>query len=129
MTINRIICNFSKLINFIRSIDGDLHNIEDFYIIDKIYDDSWDYNEDELANSMYSGFNDILKIIRNALIDDTPNNTSITIEDNEYLNDTINVWMKIDNNDSYVMSISKSIYEEKINNWLALNAKPIVINV
>ena len=28
MTINRIMCNFSKLINFIRSIDGDLHNIE-----------------------------------------------------------------------------------------------------
>ena len=78
---------------------------------------------------MHSGFNDILKIIRNALIVDMPNNTSITIEDNEYLNDTINVWMKIDNNDSYVMSISKSIYEEKINNWLALNAKPIVINV
>lgn len=129
MIINRIMCNFSKLINFIRSIDGDLDNIEDFYIIDKIYDDSWDYNEDELCNSMHSGFNDILKIIRNALIDDTPNNTSITIEDNEYLNDTINVWMKIDNNDSYVMSISKSIYEEKINNWLALNDKPIVINV
>ena len=78
---------------------------------------------------MHSGINDILKIIRNALIVDMPNNTSITIEDNEYLNDTINVWMKIDNNDSYVMSISKSIYEEKINNWLALNAKPIVINV
>lgn len=129
MTINRIMCNFSKLINFIRSIDGDFYNVEDFYIIDTIYDDSWDCNEDELANSMHSGFKYILETLRNALIDDTPNNTSITIEDNEYLNDTINVWMKIDDNDSYVMSISKSMYEEKINNWLALNAKLITMNV
>lgn len=44
------------------------------------------------------------------------NNASI-----EYITDAINVWMKLDNNPTYVLSLCKGIYEEKINEWLELN--------
>ena len=48
-------------------------------------------------------------------------NITVTISDDEYIDDEINVWMKLDNNTTYVLSLCKGIYEEKINEWLELN--------
>lgn len=129
MEINLTLCNFSKLINFITSIDGDLNGASIEYIVDAMYDDTWDNNEDELANSMESGIVDMLEIVKAAMQKKRAKNTSIHIEDDTYCCDTINLWMKLDNNPMYVLSLSKAIYEEKIKSWLALNAKPITMNV
>lgn len=129
MEINLTLCNFSKLINFITSIDGDLKGASIEYIVDVMYDDTWDNNEDGLANSMEGGITDMLEIVKAAMQKKRVKNTSISYEDDKYCHDTINVWMKLDNNPMYVLSLSKAIYEEKIKSWLALNAKSIIINV
>ena len=129
MEINLTLCNFSKFINFITSIDGDLNGASIEYIVDAMYDDTWDNNEDELANSMEGSIADMLEIVKAAMQKKRVKNTSISYEDDKYCHDTINVWMKIDNNPMYVLSLSKAIYEEKIKNWLALNAKTITMNV
>lgn len=129
MEINLTLCNFSKFINFITSIDGDLNGASIEYIVDAMYDDTWDNNEDGLANSMEGSISDMLEIVKAAMQKKRVKNTSISYEDDKYCHDTINVWMKIDNNPMYVLSLSKAIYEEKIKNWLALNAKSITMNV
>ena len=129
MEINLTLCNFSKFINFITSIDGDLNGASIEYIVDTMYDDTWDNCEDGLANSMEGSIADMLKIVKAAMQKKRVKNTSISYEDDKYCHDTINVWMKIDNNPMYVLSLSKAIYEEKIKNWLALNAKSITMNV
>lgn len=129
MEINLTLCNFSKLINFITSIDGDLNGALIEYIVDTMYDDTWDNNEDELANSMECGIADMLEIVKAAMQKKRAKNTSIHLEDDTYCCDTINLWMTIDNNPTYVLSLSKAIYEEKIKSWLALNAKSITMNV
>lgn len=113
--------NFAKFINFIRSIDGDFNNASIEYITDAIYDDTYDNNEDELVNSDKSGIMDVLDIINTAMIKKRAKNITVTIADNEYIDDVINVWMKLDNNPTYVLSLCKGIYEEKINEWLELN--------
>ena len=113
--------NFAKFINFIRSIDGDLNNAYIEYIIDEIYDDTYDNNEDELGNSDKSGIIDVLDIIKTAMTKKRAKNITVTIADDEYIDDVINVWMKLDNNPTYVLSLCKGIYEEKINEWLELN--------
>ena len=128
MEINLTLCNFSKFINFITSIDGDLNGASIEYIVDAMYDDTWDNNEDELANSMEGSIADMLEIVKAAMQKKRVKNTSISYEDDKYCHDTINVWMKLDNNPMYVLSLSKAIYEEKIKNWLALNAKSITMN-
>ena len=129
MEINLTLCNFSKFINFITSIDGDLNGASIEYIVDAMYDDTWDNNEDELANSMEGSIADMLEIVKAAMQKKRVKNTSISYENDKYCHDTINVWMKLDNNPMYVLSLSKAIYEEKIKNWLALNAKSITMNV
>lgn len=129
MKINLTLCNFSKFINFITSIDGDLNGASIEYIVDTMYDDTWDNCEDGLANSMEGSIADMLKIVKAAMQKKRVKNTSISYEDDKYCHDTINVWMKLDNNPMYVLSLSKAIYEEKIKNWLALNAKSITMNV
>lgn len=129
MEINLTLCNFSKFINFIISIDGDLNGASIEYIVDTMYDDTWDNCEDGLANSMEGSIADMLKIVKAAMQKKRVKNTSISYEDDKYCHDTINVWMKLDNNPMYVLSLSKAIYEEKIKNWLALNAKSITMNV
>lgn len=129
MEINLTLCNFSKLINFITSIDGDLNGASIEYIVDAMYDDTWDNNEDGLANSMESDIADMLEIVKAAMQKKRAKNTSIHLEDDTYYCDTINLWMKLGNNPMYVLSLSKAIYEEKIKSWLALNAKPITMNV
>lgn len=129
MEINLTLCNFSKFINFITSIDGDLNGASIEYIVDAMYDDTWDNNEDGLANSMEGSISDMLEIVKAAMQKKRVKNTSISYEDDKYCHDTINVWMKLDNNPMYVLSLSKAIYEEKIKNWLALNAKSITMNV
>ena len=129
MEINLTLCNFSKFINFITSIDGDLNGASIEYIVDAMYDDTWDNNEDGLANSMEGSIADMLEIVKAAMQKKRVKNTSISYEDDKYCHDTINVWMKLDNNPMYVLSLSKAIYEEKIKNWLALNAKSITMNV
>lgn len=129
MEINLTLCNFSKFINFITSIDGDLNGASIEYIVDAMYDDTLHNNEDGLANSMEGSISDMLKIVKAAMQKKRVKNTSISYEDDKYCHDTINVWMKIDNNTMYVLSLSKAIYEEKIKNWLALNAKSITMNV
>lgn len=129
MEINLTLCNFSKLINFITSIDGDLKGASIEYIVDVMYDDTWDNNEDGLANSMEGGITDMLEIVKAAMQKKRVKNTSISYEDDKYCPDTINVWMKLDNNPMYVLSLSKTIYEENIRSWLVLNAKSIIINV
>lgn len=129
MEINLTLCNFSKFINFITSIDGDLNGASIEYIVDAMYDDTLDNNEDGLANSMEGSISDMLEIVKAAMQKKRVKNTSISYEDDKYCHDTINVWMKIDNNPMYVLSLSKAIYEEKIKNWLALNAKSITMNV
>lgn len=113
--------NFAEFINFIRSIDGDFNNASIEYITDAIYDDTYDNNEDELANSDKSGIIDVLDIIKAAMTKKRAKNITVTIADNEYISDVINVWMKLGNNPTYVLSLCKGIYEEKINKWLELN--------
>lgn len=113
--------NFAKFINFIRSIDGDFNNASIENITDAIYDDTYDNNEDELVNSDKSGIIDVLDIIKAAMSKKRDKNITVTIADNEYISDVINVWMKLDNNPTYVLSLCKGIYEEKINEWLELN--------
>ena len=113
--------NFAKFINFIRSIDGDFNNASIEYITDAIYDDTYDNNEDELVNSDKSGIMDVLDIIKAAMVKKRAKNITVTIADDEYISDVINVWMKLDNNPTYVLSLCKGIYEEKINEWLELN--------
>ena len=113
--------NFAKFINFIRSIDGDFNNVSIEYITDAIYDDTCDNNEDELVNSDKSGIMDVLDIIKVAMAKKRAKNITVTIADDEYISDVINVWMKLDNNPTYVLSLFKGIYEEKINEWLELN--------
>ena len=113
--------NFAKFINFIRSIDGDFNNVSIEYITDAIYDDTYDNNEDELVNSDKSGIMDVLDIIKTAMTKKRAKNITVTIADDEYISDVINVWMKLDNNPTYVLSLCKGIYEEKINEWLELN--------
>ena len=113
--------NFAEFINFIRSIDGDFNNASIEYITDAIYDDTYDSNEDELVNSDKSGIIDVLDIIKAAMTKKRAKNITVTIADNEYIDDVINVWMKLDNNPTYVLSLCKGIYEEKINEWLELN--------
>ena len=113
--------NFAKFINFITSIDGDFNNASIEYITDAIYDDTCDNNEDELFNSDKSSIMDVLDIIKTAMANKRDKNITITIADDEYIDDVINVWMKLDNNPTYVLSLCKGIYEEKINEWLELN--------
>ncbi len=113
--------NFAEFINFIRSIDGDFNNVSIEYITDAIYDDTYDNNEDELVNSDKSGIIDVLDIIKAAMAKKRAKNITVTIADNEYISDVINVWMKLGNNPTYVLSLCKGIYEEKINEWLGLN--------
>ena len=113
--------NFAKFINFITSIDGDFNNASIEYITDAIYDDTYDNNEDELVNSDKSGIMDVLDIIKTAMAKKRDKNITVTIADDEYIDDVINVWMKLDNNPTYVLSLCKGIYEEKINEWLELN--------
>ena len=85
------------------------------------YDDTYDNNEDELVNSDKSGIIDVLDIIKEAMAKKRAKNITVTIADDEYISDVINVWMKLDNNPTYVLSLCKGIYEEKINEWLELN--------
>lgn len=113
--------NFAKFINFITSIDGDFNNASIEYITDAIYDDTCDNNEDEFFNSDKSGITDVLDIIKTAMTKKIDKNITVTIADDEYIDDVINVWMKLDNNPTYVLSLCKGIYEEKINEWLELN--------
>lgn len=113
--------NFAKFINFITSIDGDFNNASIEYITDAIYDDTYDNNEDELVNSDKSDIMDVLDIIKVAMTKKRAKNITVTIADDEYIGDVINVWMKLDNNPTYVLSLCKGIYEEKINEWLELN--------
>ena len=113
--------NFAKFINFITSIDGDFNNASIEYITDAIYDDTCDNNEDELFNSDKSSIMDVLDIIKAAMTNKRDKNINVTIADDEYIDDVINVWMKLDNNPTYVLSLCKGIYEEKINEWLELN--------
>lgn len=113
--------NFAKFINFITSIDGDFNNASIEYITDAIYDDTCDNNEDEFFNSDKSGIMDVLDIIKIAMAKKRDKNITVTIADDEYIADVINVWMKLDNNPTYVLSLCKGIYEEKINEWLELN--------
>ena len=113
--------NFAKFINFITSIDGDFNNASIEYITDAIYDDTCDNNEDELFNFDKSGIMDVLDIINTAMAKKRDKNITVTIADDEYITDVINVWMKLDNNPTYVLSLCKGIYEEKINEWLELN--------
>lgn len=113
--------NFAKFINFITSIDGDFNNASIEYITDAIYDDTFDNNEDKLVNSDKSGIIDVLDIIKVAMTKKRAKNITVTIADDEYIDDVINVWMKLDNNPTYVLSLCKGIYEEKINEWLELN--------
>ena len=113
--------NFAKFINFITSIDGDFNNASIEYITDAIYDDTCDNNEDELFNSDKSSIMDVLDIIKAAMTKKRAKNITVTIANDEYIDDVINVWMKLDNNPTYVLSLCKEIYEEKINEWLELN--------
>ena len=113
--------NFAKFINFITSIDGDFNNASIEYITDAIYDDTCDNNEDELFNSDKPSIMDVLDIIKTAMTKKIDKNITVTIADDEYITDVINVWMKLDNNPTYVLSLCKGIYEEKINEWLELN--------
>ena len=113
--------NFAKFINFITSIHGDINNTSIESLTDAIYDDTYDNNEDELCKSDKSGIMDVLDIIKAAMTNKKAKNITVTIADDEYIDDVINVWMKLDNNPTYVLSLSKGIYEEKINEWLELN--------
>ena len=129
MEINLTKCNFSKLISYITSIDGELKDAPINHVADVMYDDTWDNNENELADSMEGSILDVLDIIKEAMKDETSKNTSIHVEDGKYWEDKINLWMYIENNTGYVLSLRKSIYKEKINAWLAINAESITMNV
>lgn len=105
--------NFAKFINFITSIDGDFNNASIEYITDAIYDDTCDNNEDELFNSGKSGITGVLDIIKAAMTNKRAKNITVTIADDEYIDDVINVWMKLDNNPTYVCHYLKEFMKKR----------------
>ena len=129
MTINLTKCNFSKFVDFIRTIDGKFYNVPIDVIVDSIYEDTQKYNEDEMSNTMYSGHDDIKSVIIEEMEDDISYSTSISINDEEYSCDCITVWMTIGTNETYVLSLNKSTYEEKLNEWMTDNAQYITMKV
>lgn len=112
--------NFSKFINFIRKIDGDLNDVDNQYFIDMLYDDTSNENKEIFSERYYSDY-DLFNEYMCEIFANRRKLVTINIETHKFLKDTINVNIGINNEPELVMNISKSIYEQKIKNWLAFN--------
>lgn len=121
MTINLRKCNFSKLIDFIISIDGELYNASIETIVNKIYNDRWDYNNDE-------NIDDIRIIVSLAMVDDTPDNTEIKLYYDKHSSDCY-LFITIGVNETWVLSLEKLTYLKKLQDWLLNNGIYITTDI
>lgn len=111
--------NFSKFINFIRTIDGDLDDASIETIIDSIYDETCDRESDNGADEIepFMEYEDFSEFITNLMKNTKTKNTIIKMVDNEENDDLTDIFFTIKKS-TYVMTISKYIYAEMIENWL-----------
>lgn len=121
MTINLRKCNFSELIDFITSIDGELYNASIETIVNKIYNDRWDYNNDE-------NIDDIRIIVSLAMVDDTPDNTEIKLYYDKHSSDCY-LFITIGVNKTWVLSLEKLTYLKKLQDWLLNNGIYITTDI
>lgn len=121
MTINLRKCNFSELIDFITSIDGELYNTSIETIVNKIYNDRWDYNNDE-------NIDDIRIIVSLAMVDDTPDNTEIKLYYDKHSSDCY-LFITIGVNKTWVLLLEKLTYFKKLQDWLLNNGLYITIDI
>lgn len=121
MTINLRKCNFSELIDFIISIDGELYNASIETIVNKIYNDRWDYNNDE-------NIDDIRIIVSLAMVDDTPDNTEIKLYYDKHSSDCY-LFITIGVNETWVLSLEKLTYLKKLQDWLLNNGIYITTDI
>ena len=122
MTINLRKCNFSELIDFITSIDdGELYNASIETIVNKIYNDRWDYNNDE-------NIDDIRIIVSLAMVDDTPDNTEIKLYYDKHSSDCY-LFITIGVNEIWVLSLEKLTYLKKLQDWLLNNGIYITTDI
>lgn len=122
MTINLRKCNFSELIDFITSIDdGELYNASIETIVNKIYNDRWDYNNDE-------NIDDIRIIVSLAMVDDTPDNTEIKLYYDKHSSDCY-LFITIGVNETWVLSLEKLTYLKKLQDWLLNNGIYITTDI
>ena len=125
MTINLIKCNFSELINFITSIDdGELYNASINTIVDKLYNDTWNYNDDKNVEIKYSSY-DVRIIVSLTMVDDIPDNTEIKLYYDKHSSDCY-LFITIGENETWVLSLEKSIYLRKLQDWLLNNGIYII---
>lgn len=117
---NLIKCNFSELINFITSIDdGELYNASIETIVNKIYNDTWDYNRYKKSDNMFS-ICGVRIIVSLAMVDDTSYNTKIKLYYDKHSSDYY-LFITIGENETFVLSLEKSIYLRKLQDWLLNN--------
>ena len=117
---NLIKCNFSELINFITSIDdGELYNASIETIVNKIYNDTWDYNRYKKSDTMFS-ICGVRIIVSLAMVDDTSYNTKIKLYYDKHYSDCY-LFITIGENETFVLSLEKSIYLRKLQDWLLNN--------
>ena len=117
---NLIKCNFSELINFITSIDdGKLYNASIETIVNKIYNDTWDYNRYKKSYNMFS-ICGVRIIVSLAMVDDTSYNTKIKLYYDKHYSDCY-LFITIGENETFVLSLEKSIYLRKLQDWLLNN--------
>lgn len=111
--------NFSKFINFLRTIDGDLDDASIETIIDSIYDETCDRESDNGADEIepFMEYEDFSEFITNLMKNTKTKNTIIKMVDNEENDDLTDIFFTIKKS-TYVMTISKYIYAEMIENWL-----------
>lgn len=122
MTINLRKCNFSELIDFITSIDdGELYNASIETIVNKIYNDRWDYNNDE-------NIDDVRIIVSLAMVDDTPDNTEIKLYYDKHSSDCY-LFITIGVNETWVLSLEKLTYLKKLQDWLLNNGIYITTDI
>lgn len=121
MTINLRKCNFSELIDFITSIDGELYNASIETIVNKIYNDRWDYSNDE-------NIDDIRIIVSLAMVDDTPDNTEIKLYYDKHSSDCY-LFITIGVNETWVLSLEKLTYLKKLQDWLLNNGIYITTDI
>lgn len=127
MTINLRKCNFSELIDFITSINGELYNASIETIVNKIYNDTWDYNRYKKSDTMFS-ICGVRIIISLAMVDDIPDNTEIKLYYDKHSSDCY-LFITIGENETLVLSLEKSIYLRKLQDWLLNNGLYITTDI
>ena len=120
MNISFTKCNFAKLINFITSIDdAELYNASIETIVNKIYNDTWDYNGYKKSDNMFS-ICGVRIIVSLAMVDDTSDNTKIKLYYDKHSSDYY-LFITFGENETFVLSLEKSTYLRKLQHWLLNN--------